>query len=176
MPPLRRAGVPRGTVIRRLAHEPLGWRQAAILNLMREIQRRTGVAVLLITHNPAVARYFSHRTAVVYLGRIVENGDESLYREPRHPYTRALLHASPSLAVARPQRVRLSGTCRTRTTAARLPLPHPLPHRPTHAPGTHRCAPTGSRRSRTRPAAGSPVTSRWPERSRRPGLAIAGRN
>jgi oligopeptide/dipeptide ABC transporter ATP-binding protein len=127
--------VPRGTVIRRLAHEPLGWRQAAILNLMREIQRRTGVAVMLITHNLAVARYFSHRTAVVYLGRIVENGDESLYREPRHPYTRALLDASPSLAVARPQRVRLSGDlpdphhpppgCRFHTRCPIGPLTHP---------------------------------------------------
>ncbi|HET8589073.1 MAG TPA: ABC transporter ATP-binding protein [Nakamurella sp.] len=102
---------------------------------MREIQRRTGVAVLLITHNLAVARYFSHRTAVVYLGRIVENGDESLYREPRHPYTRALLDASPSLAVARPQRVRLSGDlpdphhpppgCRFHTRCPIGPLTHP---------------------------------------------------
>ncbi|WP_084614279.1 ABC transporter ATP-binding protein [Nakamurella lactea] len=92
--------------------------QASILNLMREIQARTGVAVLLITHNLAVARYFSHRTAVMYLGRIVENGDESLYTAPRHPYTRALLDASPSLAAHREDRVPLAGD---------LPDPHDPP-------------------------------------------------
>lgn len=71
--------------------------QASILNLMKDIQRRTGVAVLLITHNLAVARYFSHRTAVMYQGRIVEIGDEGLYTSPQHSYTRTLLEASPSL-------------------------------------------------------------------------------
>jgi len=109
--------------------------QASILNLMRDIQQRTGVAVLLITHNLAVARYFSHRTAVMYLGRIVENGDEELYVSPRHPYTRALLDASPSLAADRADRVRLSGDlpdphdppsgCRFRTRCPIGPLTHP---------------------------------------------------
>jgi oligopeptide/dipeptide ABC transporter ATP-binding protein len=109
--------------------------QASILNLMRDIQQRTGVAVLLITHNLAVARYFSHRTAVMYLGRIVENGDEELYVSPRHPYTRALLDASPSLAAHRTERVRLSGDlpdphdppsgCRFRTRCPIGPLTHP---------------------------------------------------
>lgn len=109
--------------------------QASILNLMREIQQRTGVAVLLITHNLAVARYFSHRTAVMYLGRIVENGDENLYLSPRHPYTRALLDASPSLAADRGDRVRLSGDlpdphdppsgCRFRTRCPVGPLARP---------------------------------------------------
>ncbi|MBN9608483.1 MAG: ABC transporter ATP-binding protein [Actinobacteria bacterium] len=109
--------------------------QAAILNLMREIQQRTGVAVLMITHNLAVARYFSHRTAVMYLGRIVENGDESLYDAPRHPYTRALLDASPSLATDRADRVHLAGDlpdphhppagCRFHTRCPIGPLTHP---------------------------------------------------
>lgn len=74
--------------------------QAAVLNLVREIQRDTGVAILFITHNLAVARYFSDRTAVMYRGRIVETGDEELYLAPRHPYTRTLLAASPALAAA----------------------------------------------------------------------------
>lgn len=109
--------------------------QAAILNLMHTIQEQTGVAVLLITHNLAVARYFSHRTAVMYLGRIVENGDEQLYTEPRHPYTRALLDASPSLDVDRTDRVPLAGDlpdphnpptgCRFHTRCPIGPLTHP---------------------------------------------------
>ncbi|GAA2590993.1 ABC transporter ATP-binding protein [Dactylosporangium fulvum] len=71
--------------------------QAAILNLLREIQGRTGVSILLITHNLAVARYCSVRTAVMHLGRIVEIGGTDLYEAPRHPYTRGLLDSAPNL-------------------------------------------------------------------------------
>ncbi len=70
--------------------------QAQILNLLKELQDRLGLAYLFITHNISVVEYLAHEVAVMYLGRIVETGtvDEVLNR-PKHPYTRALLSAVP---------------------------------------------------------------------------------
>ncbi len=70
--------------------------QAQILNLLKKLQEELGVAYLFITHNFAVVEYLAHDVAVMYLGRIVEQGraDEVL-RTPRHPYTQALLSAVP---------------------------------------------------------------------------------
>ncbi|MGH7270093.1 MAG: ABC transporter ATP-binding protein [Polyangiaceae bacterium] len=70
--------------------------QAQIINLLVELQETMGIAYLLVSHDLAVVQHVSHRVAVMYLGKIVEQGPaESLYREPRHPYTRALLAAAP---------------------------------------------------------------------------------
>lgn len=70
--------------------------QAQILNLLRELQRTTGVACLFISHDLGVVRRMASRVAVLYLGRVVETGSrEELYAAPRHPYTRALLEAAP---------------------------------------------------------------------------------
>ncbi len=68
--------------------------QAQILNLLRSLQERLGIAYLFITHNIAVVDYLAHEVAVMKEGRIVEHGavDEVL-RRPRHPYTRELLSA-----------------------------------------------------------------------------------
>lgn len=68
--------------------------QAQILNLLRDVQRSEQLAYLFITHNIAVVDYLADDVAVMYLGRIVEQGDrEQVLRQPRHPYTRTLLDA-----------------------------------------------------------------------------------
>jgi peptide/nickel transport system ATP-binding protein len=72
--------------------------QAQILNLLKDLQNELGLAYLFITHNLAVVEYLAHEVAVMYLGRIVEHGSAAdVLRAPRHPYTRALVSAVPSI-------------------------------------------------------------------------------
>jgi oligopeptide/dipeptide ABC transporter ATP-binding protein len=72
--------------------------QAQIVNLLEDIQERMGVGYLFIAHDLGVVRHISDRIAVMYLGRIVEEGDaEEICRTPRHPYTKMLLASVPGM-------------------------------------------------------------------------------
>jgi oligopeptide/dipeptide ABC transporter ATP-binding protein len=69
--------------------------RAQVMNLLKDLQDEYQVSYLLIAHNLATVRFMAHRTAVMYLGQIVEQADtEELYQNPLHPYTRALFSAS----------------------------------------------------------------------------------
>jgi peptide/nickel transport system ATP-binding protein len=84
--------------------------QAAILNLLVDLQRKQRVSYLFISHDLGVVRYISDRIAVMYLGRLMEVGPaERVFAGPHHPYTEALLSAVPSLDGARRERIRLEG-------------------------------------------------------------------
>ncbi|WP_235913840.1 oligopeptide/dipeptide ABC transporter ATP-binding protein [Teichococcus coralli] len=70
--------------------------QAQVVNLLQDLQRERGVALLFISHDLAVVRHLAHQVAVMYAGRVVEAGPAArIFTDPRHPYTRALLEAAP---------------------------------------------------------------------------------
>ncbi|MGD8466782.1 MAG: ABC transporter ATP-binding protein, partial [Anaerolineae bacterium] len=86
--------------------------QAAVLNLLLEIQREYGTTMMFIAHDLSVVRFFSDYVAVMYLGHIVEVGPaEAIYAPPYHPYTEALLSAVPIPdPKAEQKHIRLEGT------------------------------------------------------------------
>jgi len=122
--------------------------QAQILNLLKSLQRRLGVAYLFITHNISIVEYLAHEVAVMYLGRIVERGTAAeVLENPRHPYTAALLSAVPVVDGKR-DIIRLSGE---------LPSPvqppagcHFHPRCPEAMPECRQTYPEPARLSRTR--------------------------
>jgi len=84
--------------------------QAAILNLLVELQAEQQVSYLFISHDLGVVRYVSDRIAVLYLGRLMELGlSETVYEGPHHPYTEALLSAVPNVDGGERQRIKLDG-------------------------------------------------------------------
>jgi oligopeptide transport system ATP-binding protein len=100
--------------------------QGQIVNLLADLQREFGTAMLFISHNLAVVRHLSRRVMVLYLGKIVEVADrDALFAAPIHPYTRALLAAVPdptvALGVAQPSAGRPLAAAEERPTASEIP-------------------------------------------------------
>jgi peptide/nickel transport system ATP-binding protein len=84
--------------------------QAAILNLLTDLQQREDVAYLFISHDLGVVRYLADRIVVLYLGRVMEVGPaDDVFEGPHHPYTEALLSAVPTLDDTDRVRIRLEG-------------------------------------------------------------------
>ncbi len=91
--------------------------QAQVVNLLLELQERLALTVVFVAHDLRLVRHISHRVAVMYLGKVVEVAPtETLFSDPRHPYTQALLAAAPEV----------DPTKRTRRVAARGELPSPI--------------------------------------------------
>ncbi len=84
--------------------------QAQVLNLLRELQERLGLACLFVSHNLAAVRHMAPRVAVMYLGQVVEEAPrEAIFAAPLHPYTQALLSAVAEPGAARRTRIVLKG-------------------------------------------------------------------
>jgi peptide/nickel transport system ATP-binding protein len=84
--------------------------QAAILNLLADLQQTERATYLFISHDLGLVRYLSDRIVVLYLGRVMEVGPaETVFAGPHHPYTEALFSAVPSLDGERPDRIKLTG-------------------------------------------------------------------
>jgi peptide/nickel transport system ATP-binding protein len=103
--------------------------QAQILDLLRHLQAREGMAVVLITHNLGVVAEMCDEVVVMYLGRVVERGPvDTIFHAPQHPYTQALLRSIPSIQAE--VRTKLP------TIAGSIPHPH---NRPSGCPFHPRC-------------------------------------
>ena len=112
----QRIGIARAIIVKPkliIADEPVSALdvsvQAQVINLMNDLKEEMGLTILFIAHNLSVVKYFSDRIGVMYFGHLVEvaNG-EDLYKNPLHPYTRALLSAIPEPnPITERQRVRV---------------------------------------------------------------------
>jgi peptide/nickel transport system ATP-binding protein len=103
--------------------------QAQILQLMRDLQQRNGMAIMLITHDLGVIAEMADDVVVMYLGRVVEQGPvDDIFHAPKHPYTQALLRSIPSV----------HSQTRTRLPTISGSVPHPF-NRPAGCPFHPRC-------------------------------------
>jgi peptide/nickel transport system ATP-binding protein len=103
--------------------------QAQILDLLMALQEREGMAIILITHNLGVVAEMCDEVAVMYLGRVVEQGPvDAIFHNPKHPYTRALLRSMPSI----------NARVRSRLPVIEGSIPHPY-NRPSGCPFHPRC-------------------------------------
>ena len=118
--------------------------QGQILDLLKDLQRELGTGIVLITHDLGVVAEMSDRVLVMYAGKVVEDaGALDLFRDPRHPYTRGLLAASPQFATGEDSvRQRLA------EITGIVPMMHDLPSGCTFAP---RCPQVEERCRRQRP-------------------------
>jgi peptide/nickel transport system ATP-binding protein len=103
--------------------------QAQILDLLRELQEREGMTIILITHNLGVVAEMCDEVVVMYLGRVVEQGPvDAIFHAPKHPYTQALLRSIPTI----------HATVRTELPTIAGSIPHPY-NRPAGCPFHPRC-------------------------------------
>ena len=103
--------------------------QAQILDLLRQLQEREGMTIILITHNLGVVAEMCDEVVVMYLGRVVEQGPvDAIFHAPKHPYTQALLRSIPSI----------HATVRTELPSIAGSIPHPY-NRPAGCPFHPRC-------------------------------------
>ena len=133
--------------------------QAQILNMLRAIQRRYALSILFISHDLSVVRFVCDRVGVMYLGEMVELAETAvLFREPRHPYTQALLAAIPEPTTRRRRTLApIEGEIPSPIDPpVRLPLPPALPARRGDLPR----AEAGLPRAGTRPSRCLPLRLR----------------
>jgi peptide/nickel transport system ATP-binding protein len=103
--------------------------QAQILDLLRQLQKREGMTIMMITHNLGVVAEMCDEVVVMYLGRVVEQGPvDAIFHDPKHPYTKALLRSIPSI----------HSTTRSNLPTITGSIPHPH-NRPTGCPFHPRC-------------------------------------
>ena len=138
--------------------------QATILRLFEDLRTRLGLTVVFISHNLAVVRHLSDRVAVMYLGRIVEQGDrEAVFSDPRHPYTRALLAAVRACTRSSSSGRSSKASRRARSTSrpgVRSTRAAPAPKRSARAAGRR-----SNRRGVPRAPGGLPFPRRAPEQT-----------
>jgi oligopeptide/dipeptide ABC transporter ATP-binding protein len=85
--------------------------QAQIIELLGDLQRQLGMAILLITHNLGLVGDLAHRVAVMYAGQVIETGPAAaILRRPAHPYTRALIQSVPALGAGASRLTAIPGT------------------------------------------------------------------
>jgi hypothetical protein len=141
--------------------------QAQVINLLQDLIAEFRLTFVLISHDLGVVRHIADRVAVMYLGRIVEDGPtEQVFRAPRHPYTRALLAAVPGQGMGRTAPPALEAIP---SPINRPPAAAPDPLTPPPQPSARRCSRNWRGRACTSPHATSRTACRRPGRATRDG-------